>query len=87
MQTNTVIAQDWRNVMWLSSSKPQAASHPLLSRRVRREEYDSVVRALELHGFSRYFLQDFESQELCVPDFERAEPFDFGAARPAPPQA
>lgn len=77
----------WLSLMSQYAPHHQAASHPLLSRRVRREEYDSVVRALELHGFSRYFLQDFESQELCVPDFERAEPFDFGAARPAPPQA
>jgi len=65
----------WLSLMSQYAPHHEAAGHPLLSRRVSREEYEEVVRALAGHGFSRYFLQDPESQGLFVPDFERPEPF------------
>jgi putative pyruvate formate lyase activating enzyme len=68
----------WLSIMSQYAPHHQAAADPLLARRVSRSEYEGVVSALAGHGFSRYFLQDPESQELCVPDFERSEPFDFG---------
>ena len=48
--------------------------HPLLSRRVTREEYDAVVdEALDM-GFENLYIQEVSDRHLS-PDFDRDEPF------------
>ena len=54
----------------------QAQRHPLLGRRLYREEYEKVVDcALEL-GFDQLFVQEVDERNL-VPDFEKQAPFDW----------
>ncbi|MBI4632991.1 MAG: radical SAM protein [Deltaproteobacteria bacterium] len=55
---------------------PAVSAHPLLSRRITRAEYESVVnRALDL-GFENIFTQAVDERAL-TPDFERDEPFNW----------
>ncbi|MFB3926852.1 MAG: radical SAM protein [Syntrophales bacterium] len=50
------------------------ADHPLLGRRVTKEEYDIVVDyALDL-GFETIFIQDVDERQM-TPDFEKDNPF------------
>jgi putative pyruvate formate lyase activating enzyme len=54
----------------------QARKHPLLGRRLHREEYERVVNhALEL-GFEHLFVQQVDERHL-LPDFERDSPFNW----------
>ncbi len=52
------------------------ADYPLLGRRIRQDEYDSVVSYLVDSGFENVFVQELESAELFVPDFKRDRPFE-----------
>ncbi len=54
----------------------QAQRHPLLGRRLYREEYEKVVNyALEL-GFEQLFIQQVDERNL-LPDFEKQAPFSW----------
>ena len=54
----------------------QARKHPLLSRRLYREEYEKVVNyALKL-GFEQLFVQQVDERNL-LPDFEKQSPFNW----------
>jgi putative pyruvate formate lyase activating enzyme len=54
----------------------QARNHPLLGRRLYREEYEKVVnRALDL-GFEHLFVQQVDERNL-LPDFESDSPFNW----------
>jgi len=54
----------------------QAQSHPLLGRRLYREEYERVVNyALDL-GFKQIFIQQVDKRNL-LPDFEKQGPFNW----------
>ncbi|MCK9390588.1 MAG: radical SAM protein [Syntrophales bacterium] len=54
----------------------QALRHPLLGRRLCREEYEKVVNyALEL-GFEQLFVQQVDERNL-LPDFEKQAPFNW----------
>ena len=51
-------------------------NHPLLGRRITREEYETVVNyALDL-GFETLFTQEVDERAL-TPDFDKDEPFEF----------
>jgi putative pyruvate formate lyase activating enzyme len=53
----------------------EARRHPILGRRLRKAEYDTVVEYLVSEGFENVFIQEMESAGAFVPDFEKAEPF------------
>ena len=54
----------------------QAQKHPLLGRRLYREEYEKVVNhALEL-GFEQLFIQQVDERNL-LPNFEKQAPFNW----------
>ena len=54
----------------------QARRHPLLGRRLYREEYEKVVNyALEL-GFEHLYVQQVDERNL-LPDFEKEAPFNW----------
>jgi putative pyruvate formate lyase activating enzyme len=54
----------------------QAREHPLLGRRLYREEYEKVVNhALKL-GFEQLFVQQVDERNL-LPDFEKESPFNW----------
>ena len=53
----------------------RADTVPLLRRRIRQEEYDTVVDYLMGAGFRNVFVQETRSAPLFVPDFDEQEPF------------
>jgi putative pyruvate formate lyase activating enzyme len=54
----------------------QARKHPLLGRRLYREEYENIVNyALEL-GFEKLYVQQVDERNL-LPDFEKEAPFNW----------
>ena len=46
-----------------------------LNRRINRLEYDRIVDDCWELGFENVYIQDFESQDVGVPDFAKNEPF------------
>lgn len=56
----------------------RADTVPLLRRRIRQEEYDTVVDYLVGSGFRNVFVQETRSAPLFVPDFHEKEPFKNG---------
>ncbi|MCX8023360.1 MAG: radical SAM protein [Syntrophorhabdaceae bacterium] len=54
----------------------EAHSYPMINRRIRAEEYDGMVNLMVEHGFENVFIQEMESAELFVPDFNKAMPFN-----------
>jgi putative pyruvate formate lyase activating enzyme len=55
---------------------PYVADHPDLKRILYREEYESVVGAMEELGFRNGWVQDMESSNNYMPDFSREQPFE-----------
>lgn len=53
----------------------KANTIPLLRRKIRQEEYDTVVDYLMREGFKNVFIQETASAPLFVPDFDEQEPF------------
>jgi putative pyruvate formate lyase activating enzyme len=53
----------------------RAAEYPMLTRGIRQAEYDVLLAFLEEEGFENVFVQELESAQLFIPDFEREEPF------------
>ena len=56
----------------------RSGEHPVLSRRIRQEEYDDLVSFLTTNGMDNVFTQDLESAPLYVPDFGKEQPFGEG---------
>jgi len=56
----------------------RSGEHPILSRRIRQEEYDGLVSFLINNGMDNVFTQDLESAPLYVPDFGKEKPFGDG---------
>jgi putative pyruvate formate lyase activating enzyme len=50
---------------------------PLLRRKIRQEEYNTVRDYLTSEGFENVFIQELESAAFFVPDFEDTEPFKY----------
>jgi putative pyruvate formate lyase activating enzyme len=46
-----------------------------LNRKIRQAEYESVVAEMEKLGFSKGWVQDFDSADFYLPDFESERPF------------
>lgn len=57
----------------------RSGDYPVLARRIRQDEYDSVVAHLIDKGFENVFIQELESAPFFVPDFRKERPFDKGA--------
>jgi putative pyruvate formate lyase activating enzyme len=55
---------------------PAVAHHPLLGRRVTREEYEFVVDAALDLGFEEIYTQEV-SEKALNPDFDREKPFEW----------
>jgi putative pyruvate formate lyase activating enzyme len=53
----------------------RAMDYPMLRRHIRQEEYDDLLAFLEAEGFENVFIQELESAQLFVPDFEQEKPF------------
>ena len=53
----------------------KANTIPLLRRKIRQEEYDTVVDYLMREGFKNIFIQETTSAPLFIPDFNEPEPF------------
>ena len=54
---------------------PAVKDHPSLGRTLTREEYDLVVAEMERLGFYKGWVQEMESSEHYLPDFDRENPF------------
>jgi len=59
---------------------PPVRKHPLLGRRVSRQEYERVVNAAVDMGFEEIYTQEVDEREI-TPDFNRVNPFDWGDPR------
>lgn len=55
---------------------PYVSSHHDLKRTLYREEYDSVVKAMEELGFRNGWIQDMDSYNNYRPDFSKKHPFE-----------
>ena len=65
------------SIMSQYSPQHKAPVIPLLSRRISQAEYDSVLKRLSDLGMENGWLQDIESSDYYLPDFEReGHPFD-----------
>jgi putative pyruvate formate lyase activating enzyme len=53
----------------------RAAEYPMLTRGIRQAEYDVLLAFLEEEGFENVFIQELESAQLFVPNFECCDPF------------
>lgn len=62
------------SIMSQYTPTPAVKKHSLLSRRVTREEYESVVNEALDMGFENLYIQEVSEQHLS-PDFDREEPF------------
>ena len=54
---------------------PNVKSHSYLNRKLHTSEYDMVVKASEQLGFHRGWIQELESSEVYLPDFNEEQPF------------
>ena len=57
----------------------KAGAYPMINRKIRQEEYDSLIEFLAEDGFENVFIQELDSAALFMPDFTREEPFGVGA--------
>jgi putative pyruvate formate lyase activating enzyme len=70
------------SIMSQYSPQHRAADYPEINRRLTKGEYDEIIDyALDL-GLENAFVQELESQDHYLPDFDLAQPFD--SACPAP---
>jgi len=54
----------------------QIANHKFLHSPISREEYETVVRTFHALGFTRGWLQEYESHRTYRPDFSKQHPFE-----------
>ena len=65
------------SIMSQYSPQHKAHRHPQIDRKLTQAEYDEITEyALDL-GLENAFVQELESQEQCLPDFEQEKPFNF----------
>jgi putative pyruvate formate lyase activating enzyme len=53
----------------------EACNFGEINRRINQDEYDRIVDECWRLGFENVFVQDFESQDVGIPDFREKEPF------------
>ena len=58
------------------SAGKQIANHKSLNRPITRQEYETVLEAFHAFGFTRGWLQEYESHKNYRPDFSREHPFE-----------
>ena len=64
------------SIMSQYSPQYKAARYPAINRTLRQDEYDEITEyALDL-GLTNAFVQELDSQDEYLPDFEQASPFD-----------
>jgi putative pyruvate formate lyase activating enzyme len=54
----------------------EVSNHPVLSRSLYWEEYNSVVEEMQVLGFRNGWVQDMDSSQTYRPDFSKENPFD-----------
>ena len=54
---------------------PAVKNHPELGRTLTHEEYEQVKSELESIGFYKGWVQELESNDYYIPDFELDKPF------------
>jgi putative pyruvate formate lyase activating enzyme len=54
----------------------RAGNHPVLNRPLHKEEYDTVVAAMQKLGFRNGWVQDMDSFQNYIPDFRKDHPFE-----------
>lgn len=61
----------------MSQYSPVCNAHnfPLINRRIRHEEYDSIIDFVEERGFENVYIQELTSAEVLLPDFTKNRPF------------
>lgn len=66
------------NLSLMSQFHPsvRVRNHPVLNRPLRKEEYDTVVAAMQKLGFRNGWLQDIDSFQNYLPDFRKDHPFE-----------
>ena len=67
------------NLSLMSQYHPtsQVKNHPVLNRPLRKEEYETVVDAMEKLGFRNGWVQDMDSFQNYLPDFRKDHPFEY----------
>lgn len=54
----------------------RAHEYPIINRRIEKREYDPLVALLHEEGFRNVYVQELESAEAFLPDFEKERPFE-----------
>jgi len=66
------------SIMAQYSPQHRACEHPEINRTLRKKEYGEIVGyALDL-GLENAFVQEVESRDEFLPDFDKEEPFEGG---------
>jgi len=60
----------------VQNRKSQIVNHKSLNRQITRKEYETVLEAFHAFGFTRGWLQDYESHRNYRPDFSKEHPFE-----------
>ncbi len=55
---------------------PKVKSHSYLNRKLYTSEYDMIVKESEKLGFHRGWIQELESSDVYLPDFNEEQPFN-----------
>lgn len=55
---------------------PKVKSHSYLNRKIHTNEYEIVVKESEQLGFHRGWIQELESSDVYLPDFNEEQPFN-----------
>ena len=66
------------NVSLMSQYHPtsEVRNHPDLNRSLYKEEYEAVVKEMEVLGFRNGWVQDMDSYQNYMPDFSKENPFE-----------
>lgn len=63
------------SIMSQYSPQHKACDHPSINRKLTGKEYDEIVDAALDLGLENAFVQELESQENYLPDFDKEKPF------------
>jgi len=67
----------WLSIMSQYYPTHRAVGHVQFGRSVTRKEYETVLEWVDRLGFENFYAQGLESMEVCRPDFEKSDVFDF----------
>lgn len=65
----------WVSIMAQYHPQFRAREYPELSRRITAAEYEKVVAYAKQVGLHNLYIQELESSDVYLPDFEKANPF------------